>query len=104
MLEYLLAWGVVHSLALAPQPLAESLARLYTRFLDLAIPRLRRVGMRNLELALPDLSADDRTRIVDGVFRSIARVLVSFAQFPRLNRENIHQLIRYEATSTSNRL
>jgi len=96
MLEYLLAWGVVHSLAIVPRPLAESLARLYTRFLDLAIPRLRRVGMRNLELALPDLSAGDRTRVIDGVFHSIARVLVSFAQFPRLNRENIHQLIRYE--------
>jgi KDO2-lipid IV(A) lauroyltransferase len=96
MLEYLLAWGVVHSLAIAPQPLAESLARLYTRFLDLAIPRLRRVGLRNLEMALPELSADDRVRVIDGVFRSIARVLVSFARFPRLTKENIREWIRYE--------
>lgn len=96
MLEYLLAWGVVHSLAIAPRALAEPLARLYTRFLDLGIPRLRRVGLRNLEMAQPELSADERTRVIDGVFRSIARVLVSFARFPRLNKENIHEWIRYE--------
>ena len=35
-------------------------------------------------------------RIVDGVFRSIARVLVSFARFPRLTKDNIHEWIRYE--------
>src|SRR4051794_2551686 len=96
MLEYLMAWTVVHSLAIAPRGLAEPLARLYTRFLDLAIPRLRRVGLRNLEMALPELSADERTRIIDGVFRSIARVLVSFARFPQLNKNNIGEWIRYE--------
>jgi Kdo2-lipid IVA lauroyltransferase/acyltransferase len=96
MLEFLLALGVIHSLAIAPRPLAEPLARLYTRFLDLAIPRLRRVGMRNLELALPELSLEKRVGVIDGVFRSIARVLVSFARFPRLTKDNIHHYIRYE--------
>jgi KDO2-lipid IV(A) lauroyltransferase len=96
MLEYLLAMGVIYSLAIAPRSVAEPLARFYTRSLDLAIPRLRRVGMRNLEMALPELSDEARVRIIDGVFRSIARVLVSFARFPRLNADNIHQWIRYE--------
>jgi len=96
MLEYLLALIVVHSLAIAPDPLAEPLARVYTRLLDLAIPRLRRVGMRNLEIALPGLNAKERTRIVNGVFRSIARMLVTFARFPRMTRDNIHGWIRYE--------
>src|SRR5438093_3460459 len=96
MLEYLLALIVVHSLAIAPHTLAEPLARVYTRLLDLTIPRLRRVGMRNLEIALPGLNAKERTRIVNGVFRSIARMLVTFARFPRMTKDNIHQWIRYE--------
>ena len=96
MLEYLLALGVVHSLSLAPRPLAEPLARFYTRILDLAIPRLRRAGMRNLAMALPELDPDQRSRIIDGVFRSIARVLVSFSRFPSLTKDNIHEWIRYE--------
>ncbi len=95
-IEYWLALAVIHSLAIAPQPLAERLARVYTRLLDLAIPRLRRVGMSNLAMALPELEPGEHVRIVDGVFRNIARVLVSFARFPRIGKANIHQWIRYE--------
>src|SRR5213078_277285 len=43
-----------------------------------------------------DLSREERASIVDGVFRSIARMLVTFARFPRLTKDNIHQWIRYE--------
>jgi KDO2-lipid IV(A) lauroyltransferase len=92
----MLALGVLYSLALAPRPLAEPLARLYTRALDIAIPRLRRVGMRNLDMALPQLARRQHAIIIDGVFHSIARVLVSFARFPRFNKANIHDWIRYE--------
>jgi len=96
MLEYLLAWAVVHSLAIVPRPLAERLARLYTSIFDMAIPRLRRVGMRNLAMALPELGSYEHVRIIDGVFKSIARVLVSFARFPQLRKDNIRDWIRYE--------
>jgi KDO2-lipid IV(A) lauroyltransferase len=96
MLEYLLALAVVHSLAIVPRPVAERLARLYARLLDMAIPRLRRVGMRNLAMALPELTSDEHARIIDGVFQSIARVLVSFARFPQLTKDNIRDWIRYE--------
>jgi len=96
MLEYLMARVAIHTLAIAPRAVAERLARLYTRVLDLAIPRLRCVGMRNLSMALPELNAEQRARIVDGVFRSIARMLVTFARFPRLSKDNIHEWIRYE--------
>jgi KDO2-lipid IV(A) lauroyltransferase len=96
MVEYWLALAVVQSLAVAPRALAEPLARFYTRLFDLAMPRLRRVGMRNLEMALPDLDPRERQRIIDGVFRSIARMLVTFSRFPRLNKGNINEWIRYE--------
>ncbi len=90
-IEYLLALAVLHSVAIAPP-----LARVYTRFLDLAVPRLRRVGMRNLAMALPDSTAEGRALIIDGVFRNIARILIALAQFPRITRANVHEYIRYE--------
>src|SRR6266850_3122060 len=96
MIDYLMALVAVHSLAIVPRALAEPLARLYTRLLDFAIPRLRCVGMRNLAMALPALNREERARIVDGVFRSIARMLVAFARFPRIDKDNIHEWIRYE--------
>jgi KDO2-lipid IV(A) lauroyltransferase len=78
---------------MAPVPLAHWLARRYTRLLDLAIPRLRRVAYRNLALALP---AADPAAIVDGVFRSIARLLVAFAKFPSIHSGNVSRWIRYD--------
>jgi Kdo2-lipid IVA lauroyltransferase/acyltransferase len=67
------------------------LARLYVKLFDLALPRLRKVGVRNLEIAgIPD------DGVIDGMYRSIARMLVVFARFPALNRDNVGDLIRYD--------
>lgn len=64
--------------------------------MDIALPRLRRTALRNLEMAYPGKSPSERRAIVDEVFHSIARLLYAFARFPRMNRENISQWIRYE--------
>ena len=66
-----------------------ALARFYATLLDLAIPRLRRTAMRNLELAYPEKSPAERRAIADEVFRSIARLIWVFARFPQINRQNI---------------
>ncbi len=95
-IEYAVARAVLASLAWTPRPIAEVLARFYARLLDLAAPRLRRTAMRNLALALPELSPEERRRIADGVFRSVARLMVSFARFPRLDQKNISEWIRYD--------
>jgi KDO2-lipid IV(A) lauroyltransferase len=89
-LEYFAALAVLKSLEHTPRSAAERLARLYAGLLDRALPRLRRTALTNLAFALP--GADHRT-IADGVFHSIARLLVSFAKFPRLQPKD---WIRYE--------
>ncbi len=95
-LEYWLALSLLKSLEHAPRPVAERLARSYTALLDLALPRLRRVAIRNLALAMPDKTEAERNEIANGVFRSVARLLVAFANFPKINRENVSAWIRYE--------
>ncbi len=92
-IEYGLALGVLKSLEWAPAPLAQGLARVYARLLDLAIPRLRRVARDNLSMALPGAN---HSEIIDGVFRSIARLLVTFAKFPSIRRDNVERWIRWE--------
>ncbi len=72
------------------------MARAATRLLDLAIPKLRRVGRTNLAFALPELSKREHEQILDDVFRSIARMLVAVSRFPLLNRANISDWIGYE--------
>src|SRR5579863_5662428 len=83
------AWAA--RFAVATVALCPPLARLYLRLIDLAIPRLRRTARRNLEIAqIPD------DGVIDSMFRSIARMFQTFARLPRITRENIHDLIRYD--------
>jgi len=81
-----LAWG--------PRRVSFAIARFYTWLLDALMPRLRKVARRNLQLA--GYAEGERERIIDGVFASIARLLVTFARFPRMTRQNISGWIRYE--------
>lgn len=60
--------------------------------LDTFVPRLRKVARRNLELA----GYGAREDLIDGVFRSISRILVYFAKFPALNQGNIAKHIAYD--------
>jgi Kdo2-lipid IVA lauroyltransferase/acyltransferase len=94
--EYGLALAVVKALEAAPLPVAHALARGCMRVLDLAVPRLRRTALRNLALAIPEAGEAERKRIADGVFRSIARLLVSFAKFPRIGPATVGDWIRYD--------
>jgi KDO2-lipid IV(A) lauroyltransferase len=95
--EFAVAWSAMKSLEWLPLGAAQRLAQLYTRFfLDLAIPRLRRTALRNLEFALPALNERERQAVVDGVFRSIARILVCFAKFPSITPETVSRWIRCE--------
>ena len=87
---------MLKSLEWSPRGAAEWLARRYTGLLDLAVPRLRQGALRNLELALPSMSLEERQRVTRGAFHSIARLLVALARFPQIRRENIDAWIRYE--------
>jgi Kdo2-lipid IVA lauroyltransferase/acyltransferase len=83
-------------LRILPRPVATSAAQLFTKGLDFALPKLRRVGILNLATAFPSLSSTERYRIVDGVFRSIARIMVAVAKFPDIHKEKTGSWIRYE--------
>jgi KDO2-lipid IV(A) lauroyltransferase len=86
LLGYWVARVVMATIAWMP-----GLAGFYVKLLALAVPRLRATARRNLEIAkIPD------TGIVDGVFRSIARIIASFAQFPKITRANVHEWIHYD--------
>jgi len=96
LVEYCLAATALKSLQFAPLPVAHALARSYVRLLDRGIPRLRKVARTNLALALPELTPARHAEIVDGVFRSIARILVTFAKLPHIRKGNVDRWIRLE--------
>lgn len=94
--EYIAAQAVLQTLQWAPLPVANQLGAVYARLLDLGMPRLRRIAMRNLRLAMQDKAEEEHQAITDEVFRSIGRLLVAFARFPRITRDNVGEWIHYE--------
>ena len=90
--EYFLARLVLGTLSATPLPVSRKLANLYALLLDIAVPRLRRTAIKNLEMA----GFAGRERIATGIFHSIARLALTFARFPKISRQNVSQWIRYE--------
>jgi len=95
-LEFWLVMIVARPLGWLPRPMARCVAGVIAWGAYRGLGRLRRVGLRNLELALPELSAGERNEILRGVFRSLGRQLIEFCRMTRYTRENTRNWIRTE--------
>jgi KDO2-lipid IV(A) lauroyltransferase len=74
----------VKALGLLPWGAALATGRAIGRVAYLLAGGLRRTGRRNLELAMPELDAEARARVLRGEFESLGRQLGAFSQFPKL--------------------
>ena len=95
-IEYALAWLVVRSIGVLPRPLARAVGILFGQAVYLLHAKLRRVGMRNLELAFPDRSKRERRKIQRGEFTSLGRQLAEFCLVPSYTRENVGDVVVYD--------
>lgn len=95
-LEYAAAWPFLKIMGILPRPLARAFAIGVSQTVYLLHVRLRRVGMRNLEMAFPEKTGAERRRILRGVFTSLGRELAELCQFPRYTRENVDEVVVYD--------
>ena len=95
-IEYALAWLVVRSIGVLPRPLARAVGILFGQTVYLLHAKLRRVGMRNLELAFPDKTKRERRKILRGEFTSLGRQLAEVCLFPSYTRENVGEVVVYD--------
>ncbi len=96
LLEFIPAWLLLKLLGLLPRDGAVFVGRLIARAAYHLHGRLRRVGYRNLALAIPELATADRHVIVKRVFNNLGRLLGEFSQIPKLTRQNITKLVEYD--------
>ena len=75
VLEYIAARALLALLALLPLSLATRIAMFVSRALLASQPRLRRIGLRNLELAFPNLSLAERRRLLKQSFENFGRII-----------------------------
>ncbi|HEX8143342.1 MAG TPA: lysophospholipid acyltransferase family protein [Pyrinomonadaceae bacterium] len=92
-LEYLAARSILTGLGLLPRPLAVTLGRGIGRVAYTFGGRLRRTGERNLQLALHNLSEDERAKILRGCFENLGRLLGEFSQLQRATPDSLRDRI-----------
>jgi len=93
--EYSAASLLLGFLGVLPRGVARAssigVARLGCRFLG----GLRKAGMRSLEIAYPEMDADDRKRLLRGTFESLGRVLGEVSQFPKYSKQKMASMVDF---------
>ena len=95
-IEYWLAAGVARALGRMPRPLARVWAYVLAVKVYWLFGRLRRTGLRNLELALPELPSKARKKILRREYVHLGWQLVEFCRMRRYTAANTRQWMRTE--------
>ncbi len=95
-LEFALVWGLVRGFGLLPRPAARSLGAAVGAFAYRAFGRLRRVGLRNLELAYPEEAEEARERTLRTVYRNLGYQLAEFCLMGGYTAKQASGFIEYE--------
>jgi Kdo2-lipid IVA lauroyltransferase/acyltransferase len=95
-LQFVAVWCLANMLGLLPHGLARRVGAGLGWLVHGLAGRLRRTGMRNLELAYPEMPAAERQRILRLVFRNLGWQLAEFCRMERDTPANTAKRIRYE--------
>jgi Kdo2-lipid IVA lauroyltransferase/acyltransferase len=95
-LEYWLVAGIARCLGLMPRGAARAAGWLLAVATYRCFGRLRRVGVRNLEMALPELPRKRRKEILRGVYVHLGWQLAEFCRMTRYTPENARDWMRTE--------
>lgn len=94
-LEFALAWLLVQVLGLLPRPVARTAGACLGLLALALVPRLRRVGLKNLALAFPDATDAERKQILRTTYRNLGWQLAEFCRMRRYSLEQASRLVRY---------
>ncbi|HEY4380400.1 MAG TPA: lysophospholipid acyltransferase family protein [Acidobacteriaceae bacterium] len=96
ILEFIFAWLFIHALGVLPRRAARAAGVGIARVAYVLLGRLRKVGLRNLELAFPSLSVIERTYILRQEYRNLGWLLAEFCQMSSYTPDFAGRFIRYE--------
>jgi Kdo2-lipid IVA lauroyltransferase/acyltransferase len=94
--EFAVVWVFVHLLRLLPRRWARRVGTGIAALAFQLFGRLRRTGLRNLQLGFPELSEQDRSAMLARVYRNLGYQLAEFCQMPRYSAAQASEFIRYE--------
>jgi KDO2-lipid IV(A) lauroyltransferase len=95
-MEFAVVWLFVHGVRLLPRRLARAVGAAIAGLAFHGLGRLRKVGIRNLELAFPEKTAAEREVILRSVYRNLGYLLAEFCKMPGYTADGASRFIRYE--------
>src|SRR5258708_32663051 len=95
-LEYYPVWLFAMFIRALPRSLARALCMGLGLLVYGVHSRLRRVGLRNLDIAFPSRSKKEKKRILRGLFLGLGRQLAEFCLFPRYTAANVSRIAVYD--------
>jgi KDO2-lipid IV(A) lauroyltransferase len=94
-IEFALLWLLIRLLRLPPRAVARRMGAGIAWLAWVSLARLRRVGMRNLELAFPEKSAAGRQQILRQFYRTLGWQMAEFCQMPKYTVRSTAKFIEY---------
>ena len=91
-----MVWLFVHVLRVLPRGLARVVGARIGALAFRVLGRLRRVGLRNLEMAFPEKGVAERERLLRVEYRNLGYLLAEFCQMPGYSADGASRFIRYE--------
>lgn len=91
-----MVWLFVRGLRLLPREWARAVGAAIGACAFYGLGRLRRVGVRNLELAFPERTVAEREGILRSVYRNLGYLLAEFCKMPDYTAGGTSEFIRYE--------
>jgi len=92
-IEELAVRFAIGSLGAFPLKTSMSIGKLFGKTLIKMFPKLAKTANRNLEIAYPNISDKEKSRIVKGTFESLGRHLGFVSHFKHFEPKDIHNLI-----------
>lgn len=102
--EYAAVRVVLGLLGILPRSAAIFISTSIARLGFILLKNLRRTGLHNLEIAFPEKSEAERTRILRGTFENLGRVLGEVSQFWKTTPAKLEKLIDFELDDVSREL
>jgi Kdo2-lipid IVA lauroyltransferase/acyltransferase len=96
VIEFVLAWAFIHALRILPRSVSRAAGVAIATVAYRLLSRLRRVGLRNLELAFPKMPASERTLVLRLEYRNLGWLLAEFCQMSTYTPGFASRFIRYE--------
>lgn len=95
-LEFALAWLLVQMLGALPRSVARELGAVIGWLAFASLPRLRRVGMKNLGLAFPEMPGSQQRQILRRTYRNLGWQLAEFCKMQHHTLQEANRFIRYD--------